>query len=108
MKPSKFILPLLLLMAFLCCWLLVLSSPPSRIHFVNVPAASPPSARIPNYAVTGILTNPNFQKVLHALEQRSGIQALTEPEVTTIRAGAVNQVYYRQTFILPVTKQMIQ
>jgi len=34
--------------------------------------------------LTGILTNPNFRVVLHALEQRSGFEELSEPEVTTI------------------------
>jgi general secretion pathway protein D len=33
--------------------------------------------------VTGILTDPNFRVVLHALEQRSGFETLGEPEVTT-------------------------
>ena len=34
--------------------------------------------------VTGILTDPNFRVVLHALEQRGGFENLSEPEVTTI------------------------
>ena len=34
--------------------------------------------------ITGILTNPNFQVVLHALEQRTGVENLGEPEITTI------------------------
>jgi general secretion pathway protein D len=33
--------------------------------------------------ITGILTNPNFRVVLHALEQRMGTEELAEPEVTT-------------------------
>jgi general secretion pathway protein D len=33
--------------------------------------------------ITGILTNPNFRVVLHALEQRTGTEELAEPEVTT-------------------------
>ena len=33
--------------------------------------------------MTGILTDPNFQVVIHALEQRSGFENLAEPEVTT-------------------------
>ncbi len=33
--------------------------------------------------ITGILTNPNFQVVLHALQQRGGFENLAEPEVTT-------------------------
>jgi Flp pilus assembly secretin CpaC len=34
--------------------------------------------------ITGILTNPNFRVVLHALETRQGTEELAEPEVTTI------------------------
>ena len=34
--------------------------------------------------ITGIMTDPNFRVVLHALEQRSGFENLAEPEVTTI------------------------
>ncbi|MEI6078614.1 MAG: hypothetical protein WCS94_23755, partial [Verrucomicrobiota bacterium] len=34
-------------------------------------------------AITGIMTNPNFQVVLHALESRNGVENLGEPEVTT-------------------------
>jgi general secretion pathway protein D len=34
--------------------------------------------------LTGIMSNPNFQVVLHALEQRQGADELAEPEVTTI------------------------
>ena len=33
--------------------------------------------------ITGILTDPNFRVVLHALEQRSGVENLAEPEVVT-------------------------
>jgi tetratricopeptide (TPR) repeat protein len=34
--------------------------------------------------VTGILTDPNFRVVIHALEQRTGTENLAEPEATTI------------------------
>ena len=34
--------------------------------------------------VTGFLTNPNFQVVMHALETRTGVENLGEPEVTVI------------------------
>jgi len=33
--------------------------------------------------ITGILTDPNFRVVLHALEQRGGFEELAAPEVTT-------------------------
>jgi general secretion pathway protein D len=34
--------------------------------------------------ITGILTDPNFRVVLHALEQRSGFETLGEPEAVTM------------------------
>jgi beta-lactamase regulating signal transducer with metallopeptidase domain/type II secretory pathway component GspD/PulD (secretin) len=33
--------------------------------------------------MTGILTDPNFRVVLHALEQRTGVESLAEPEAVT-------------------------
>ena len=33
--------------------------------------------------VTGILTDPNFRVVIHALQQRTGSETLAEPEVVT-------------------------
>ncbi|HZI32306.1 MAG TPA: hypothetical protein VFF11_08180, partial [Candidatus Binatia bacterium] len=33
--------------------------------------------------ITGILTDPNFRMVIHALEQRTGFESLAEPEATT-------------------------
>jgi general secretion pathway protein D len=55
--------------------------------------------------VTGILTNPNFQVVLHALESRTGVENLGEPEITTLsgrqtqmRATTVQTVVVGITF----------
>jgi type II secretory pathway component GspD/PulD (secretin) len=50
-------------------------------------------------SITGILTNPNFQVVIHALEQRSGTELLYEPEVTTISG---RQTQMRATDILTI------
>lgn len=50
-------------------------------------------------SITGILTNPNFQVVLHALDQRFGTQELAEPEATTISG---RQTEMRATVIQPV------
>ncbi|HUA38607.1 MAG TPA: hypothetical protein VMA35_09475 [Candidatus Sulfopaludibacter sp.] len=50
-------------------------------------------------SITGILTNPNFQVVLHALEQRLGTEELAEPEVTTTSG---RQTEMRATQILTV------
>ena len=49
--------------------------------------------------ITGILTNPNFQVVLHALQQRQGFEALAEPEVTTTSG---RQTQMRATQIINV------
>lgn len=40
----------------------------------------------------GILTNPNFRVVLHALEQRSGVETLAEPEAVTTSGRGVNRM----------------
>ena len=45
------------------------------------------------------MTDPNFQVVIHALEQRSGVEFLAEPEVTTTSG---RQTQMRATEILTV------
>jgi general secretion pathway protein D len=58
------------------------------------------NSSLPSLAsITGILTNPNFQVVLHALQQRTGTQELAEPEATTISG---RQTQMRATVIQPV------
>ena len=58
------------------------------------------NGQIPAIAsITGILTNPNFQVVLHALEQRLGTEELAEPEVTTTSG---RQTEMRATQIISV------
>jgi general secretion pathway protein D len=49
--------------------------------------------------LTGIMTDPNFQVVLHALEQRTGTEELAEPEVTTTSG---RQTEMRATQVLTV------
>ena len=49
--------------------------------------------------VTGILTDPNFRVVIHALEQRTGTETLAEPEVTTISG---RQTQMRATEIITI------
>ena len=49
--------------------------------------------------ITGILTDPNFRVVIHALEQRNGTESLAEPEVTTISG---RQTQMRATQILTI------
>jgi beta-lactamase regulating signal transducer with metallopeptidase domain/5-hydroxyisourate hydrolase-like protein (transthyretin family) len=43
--------------------------------------------------VTGILTDPNFRPVVHALEQRSGTEFLTEPEVPATSGRGENRIF---------------
>jgi tetratricopeptide (TPR) repeat protein len=58
------------------------------------------NAGIPTVAtLTGILTDPNFRVVLHALEQRTGAEELAEPEVTTTSG---RQTEMRATQIITV------
>jgi len=49
--------------------------------------------------ITGILTNPNFQMVLHALESRTGVENLGEPEITTTSG---RQTQMRATSVVTV------
>jgi type II secretory pathway component GspD/PulD (secretin) len=49
--------------------------------------------------ITGILTDPKFRVVLHALESRNGTETLAEPEVTTISG---RQTQMRATQILTI------
>lgn len=49
--------------------------------------------------ITGILTNPNFRMVIHALQQRSGYESLAEPEVTTTSG---RQTQMRATQVITV------
>jgi type II secretory pathway component GspD/PulD (secretin) len=58
------------------------------------------NSSIPTLAtITGILTDPNFRVVLHALESRGGTEELAEPEVTTISG---RQTQMRATQILTI------
>jgi len=45
------------------------------------------------------LTNPNFQVVLHALQSRSGVETLGEPEITVISG---RQTQMRATSVVTV------
>jgi len=49
--------------------------------------------------ITGILTNPNFQVVLHALSTRTGVETLGEPEITVISG---RQTQMRATTVITV------
>ncbi len=56
--------------------------------------------------LTGILTDPNFRMVIHALEQRSGSETLAEPEITTTSGRQVQmRATQVQTIITDVNFQ---
>lgn len=103
MKPSRFFLYALLLIAFFCWWQLVISIQQSNVRVNDTPIVSHRPA-----IDSGILSDPNFQKVLQAMQQRTGTQELAEPRVTTVYAGTINRSYYNQTFTLPVTSRIQQ
>jgi Flp pilus assembly secretin CpaC len=55
---------------------------------------------IPTIAtITGILTDPNFRVVIHALEQRAGTEQLAEPEATTLSG---RQTQMRATDVITI------
>jgi Flp pilus assembly secretin CpaC len=49
--------------------------------------------------MTGILTDPNFRVVIHALEQRTGTESLAEPEATTLSG---RQTQMRATEVITI------
>jgi Flp pilus assembly secretin CpaC len=58
----------------------------SWMSFTNSPAVS-------RETITGILTDPNFRVVIHALEQRTGVETLAEPEVVTTSGRGIQARY---------------
>lgn len=66
------------------------TNPPVWLSFTN--AAADSGEHFTTTTVTGILTNPNFRLVMHALQQRSGSEKLAEPEVTTISGRGENHI----------------
>lgn len=71
--------------------------PKFRCLSITNPAAAP---------IKGILTDPNFRMVIHALEQRSGYENLAEPEVTTSSGRGQNSIRIQNldwNVIAPIT-----
>ena len=108
MKQSRIILVVILLAAILCCWQSAVSLRQARDYSFarfsiphRVVSVSPSRDQI-----VGILADPKFREVLHALEQRTGVETLAEPEVVTRRSSwAVNRSYYDQTFTFTITNR---
>jgi len=110
MKPSRTVLVVILLAAILCCWQSSVSLRQSRSQVVQSRVVSHRSLVVSTGRVTvvGILSDPNFRVALHALEQRTGVETLAEPEVVTrqgLLAGHLNRSYYDQRFTFTVTNR---
>ena len=65
--------------------------PKFRCLSLTNPAAKP-AGNLTAGSVKGVLTDPNFRMVIHALEQRSGFETLAEPEVTTTSGRGQNSI----------------
>jgi hypothetical protein len=109
MKSLRAVGMVLLMVAF-CSWLAIRSGQFSGARIVNVPdisKGSRPGSSLAS-AVPGVLINPQFQTVLHAIEQRNGTHELPEPEVTTYYPSYyvnVNRMYYNMKFTLNSTNR---
>src|SRR5580698_121926 len=98
MRSSQTIWIVLLMTASFYCWLSIRPAQHSRARITGIPVISRSSLNDSKFpAVTGILPNPQFSVVLHALEQRKGVQELAKPEVVTYSPSYyvnVNRMYY--------------
>ena len=99
----------ILLAAILCCWQSALSLRQARSqiqsHVVSHHSLVASTGRA---TVVGILADSNFRVALHALEQRTGVETLAEPEFVTtegLSAGHLNRSYYDQRFTFTVTNR---
>jgi hypothetical protein len=110
MKSSRAVGVILLMAAAFCCWLAIRSGQFSGVRIANVPDISKGSRPSPSMASTvpGVLVNPQFETVLHAIQQRNGTHELAEPEVTTYYPSYyvnVNRMYYNMKFTLNATNR---
>lgn len=85
------------MLAALCCWLLIPHSPVPGIRIVEASNISSRSyADTSAIAVKGVFVNPQFRAALQAIEQRSKVEELDEPEVVVVLgsdSGQVNRIY---------------
>ena len=88
-------------------------TPPPQIHikarFIEVPVTLANNLKsyfkpISVTNVVGIMTDPNFRVVIHALEQNQGTESLAEPEVTTLSG---RQTQMRATTTKDITTQYL-
>ena len=109
MKPLRIILGAILLAAILCCWQSAVLLRHARSDAFRVPVFRQVASVSPSRdQIVGILADPKFRAVIHALEQRSGFETLPEPEVTTVQglsAGHLNRGYYDQRFAFTITNR---
>jgi hypothetical protein len=108
LKPPRFIWIVLLTVAVLSCLLSAPPAPVSHIRVIDVPAQKLASLNRSSPTTSkGILADPKFLVVLHALQQREGFETLAEPVVTTTSGRAVNRMYNYEgfTFYINVTNK---
>jgi beta-lactamase regulating signal transducer with metallopeptidase domain len=65
---------------------------PSPVQPAATSSVNAPNTNTDAVIVTGVLTDPNFRKVIHALEQQRGVEAMPEPEVVTTSGRSVNRM----------------
>jgi type II secretory pathway component GspD/PulD (secretin)/beta-lactamase regulating signal transducer with metallopeptidase domain len=75
-----------------------LSEPTANAHIL---APGLRNAHLQSFTLSGILTDPQFRMVIHALEQRSGAELVGQPEVTT---SSGRQVQCKTTEIHNIAK----
>ena len=110
MKISTAVVMVLLMGAAFCCWLAIRSGQISGARIANVPDISKGNRSNSSMAsaVPGVMANPQFATVLHAIEERNGTHELAEPEVTTYYPSYyvnVNRMYYNMKFTSNATNR---
>jgi hypothetical protein len=103
MKPTRIILFAVLLMTVaLYCWRSVPPAQPPRIRFAETRGTPQPTFLLKptNATITGILTDPEFRRVIRALEQRTATDVLSAPKVTTFSSRSKNRMVFDETFVI--------
>lgn len=87
----------------------VLPAPPVSVPAAAWQATNAYPTNTTGSHVTGVLSedDPNFRQVVHALEQRSGVKTLTEPEVTTTSGRGINRITMTNLTV-PVAQDSLQ
>jgi hypothetical protein len=111
MKLPRFVWIILLMLAALCCWL---SIPPAPVPGIRIVKVSNFSLRryqdASTTAVAGVFVNPEFRAALRAIEQRTKVETLDEPEAVVVvgsgfDSGYVNRIYSDEKSPLIITNR---